>query len=257
MRLKSVIALILVCLVLPLTLRAVFPVHYKADHQASQRRAIEARVAQIQRDWQGQEFRPLAETGVEAGLLRRAAEAGHGLSAAQQDALAGALARVLAYLRQPTPEAYLGLRGGHGFHLSTGLLARLSGALPPGTEQDAARAVPYVWDAIHRQAPCGGPPRVAELAPASVAAALGRTNSAQALLGGPVARGFTVAVEAVNPGYAVPAEGPFLHLGFVARLAGATNAGPFHLTLAWNGEQGRWEPARLLADRTLGVETLF
>jgi hypothetical protein len=73
-----------------------------------------------------------------------------------------------------------------------------------------------------------------------------------------------VAVEAINPGFAYPAqetspgnENLFFHTSFFAKMNGKEQAGPVYLSFYWSDEHKIWVPNRLITDQWLGIETMF
>jgi hypothetical protein len=76
-----------------------------------------------------------------------------------------------------------------------------------------------------------------------------------------------MAVEAANPGIRytgdLPSSAPnpdqsvYLHLSFLAKANGSTNAGPLYVSLCWLEQDQEWGLSRLITDQWVGITTVF
>ncbi len=111
------------------------------------------------------------------------------------------------------------------------------------------------------------PPRITAVCAENIAAATSSTNTVLALVSGKVAKGFTVFVEHLNPGFVYtsqpsPSGGPshlqlFFHLSFYARSTASERAGPAYISLCWLPEDQAWALGGFITDRCLGIRTIF
>jgi hypothetical protein len=83
------------------------------------------------------------------------------------------------------------------------------------------------------------------------------------MLVGPVKQGFTIAVEAFEPGFhyaMTPEEAAhptLFEFSFLARRSGSSIAGPLYVSLIWVEGDKNWALNRLVADNWLRMQTVF
>lgn len=254
----------------------------KLAHQAAGVRARE-----IQAAWKALPYIAASDPVTVQALVSKIDWTSLNLSDPQKAKLQGRVERVLAYLFAPTLDEYCQLKTcGLRYRFSPSRSAQMiladsergsakplriaaagaesiDGALDAGGECSVTRAV---WE---RTAALQGPPWFSKLTGVSlhgVSAALSPTNTPTALLKGSVAKGWTSATEALNPGFQYPAlsDRPttnntslFFHLSFFAQTDGGNRAGPVYLCLGWLPGDEEWALCRMISDSMLGIRILF
>jgi hypothetical protein len=195
------------------------------------------------------------------------------LSEAQKARLKDRLQQVLNYLQDPSLEEYYSLKTEAlvwNFELSPAGRLRLGNTeiMVDGVAQRQPLDVVFsLWEASCHESKTGQPPRLTAVCLESIDIARSDTNSAAALLKGPVAKGFTVAHEATDPGFiyghqAAPGsaervEDLFVFLGFLARSDASNDAGPVYISFYWSDQDQNWALSSLLTDALLNMNILF
>jgi hypothetical protein len=195
------------------------------------------------------------------------------ISEVQRASLKERLYQVINYLQDPSFEEYYSLKTealDWSFELSAAGRRRLGNLeiMKGCVEQpQPLELVMPLWDATCRQNKNGLPPRLTSVCQESIDIATSRTDSAAALLKGPVAKGFTMAREATSPGFiygqkaasgsAELKQDLFVFLSFVARCDVSTDAGPVYISLYWSEPDQNWALSRLLTDVLLNMNILF
>lgn len=246
--------------------------HYVREAREVATRASQRRSRQIETAWKRHTYTDLS-AGTEEALFQRIPWASLALSDVEQAKLRVRLSDVLHYLERPSVEEYYRLKT-EGFHWSlqprgyaSNLLAK---ALPAADvrmycARDPRTATRSLWAEVHTAHTEGAASPVSWLTAVCLDSVVGnteRTNTGRALLTGSVKQGFTVAVEAVDPGFVYSSEkalkAPLLfQLSFLAKANGLENAGPVYISLLWVEEDQNWALNRLLTDSWLRVKTLF
>ncbi len=195
------------------------------------------------------------------------------LSDLQQGKLSLRVAALFRYLQNPSFAEYYRLKTeGLRFQFEPDqhvkdLLGRSAPKDEAGPLPDPKETLEAIWAAVHRQGGNTTVPKITAFCPEHIAAGLSSSNSAGSLLHGQAHKGFTIAEGALDPGIQylslqnAPTDGPeaplYFHLSFFAKMNGSENAGPIYVSLCWLPEEQQWGLSRLIADRWVGMATVF
>src|SRR5258708_7831480 len=97
-------------------------------------------------------------------------------------------------------------------------------------------------------------PKLTAISIESVLGAISHTNSGRVTLGGPVRQGFTVAAEALEPGFRYDlhdgsSSSPLLfEFSFLAKASESAVTGPLHISLIWVDSDRTWALNRMILD---------
>jgi hypothetical protein len=244
-------------------------VHFARESQEVAAKASQKRSRQIEAAWRLRTYNALS-AGTEEALIRRVPWTSLALSELQQTKLRVRLTEVLHYLELPTLDEYYRLKT-EGFHWSlqphgsaSNLLVTAFPRLDIGT-QPARAVIKVLWEEVRAQDASSAVFRLTAVCLDSVIGGTEHTNTGGRLLTGTVKQGFTVAVEAVDPGFVYVggkvSNVPLLfQLSFLAKANGANgaeNVGPVYVSLLWVEEDKNWGLNRLITDSWLKVRTIF
>ena len=247
------------------------------ERYAEERRRIETK-GQIKRARElAARWNSLRYANVETGKLSEAFTAridwaALKLSDDQTAKLAHRLGELFDYLQHPSVEAYYRLKTEgcqFEFALSTNA-SRLLRAKQPMTDSSENRqpkeTVKSLWEVINNGA-AGASSRITEICLDHVALSRSSTNSFSAILNGKACKGFTMAQEAMDPGFvyagAAASRSPdsvenfYLNLSFFAHSSASANAGPIYISMRWSEGDQNWIPSRMFTDMLLNMNLLF
>jgi hypothetical protein len=260
-RFHLLVGMVIVCVVIPL--RGALRDRYAAERRDLQREAANQRVLQLSAQWASAPYVEPTVANIERLLDASEDWARLELPEPQRGRLRERLVDVLGYLGAPTLETYYRLK-------TEGLSWRFEPEpklLPVAQERsfevgEALEFVEELWEATRSRVDTSGRHRVSAMADLSMT--LSRVNSVEALLGGAVGKGMTVARGGVDPGFRYVrsvavggADGLFVHLSFLARSNASEHSGPVHLSLSWSEADRDWILSRLITDELLGITILF
>ncbi|MGO8675121.1 MAG: hypothetical protein ACLQVX_04530 [Limisphaerales bacterium] len=242
--------------------------HFNRQFQAVGKEAAQKHSRQIEAAWKRHAYSDLASAHTEQAILSKIPWPSLALSEVQQAKLRLRVQEVLRYLEQPSFDEYYRLKT-EGLHWSLEPQGYASSLLGMSTQHrttvspsdEPKGAVRFMWEnAGASEKP--SPPKLAAVCVDTLTGSTGRTNTGRALLTGSVKRGFTAAVEAVDPGFvytaAASSKAPLLfQLSFLAKANGSENAGPVYVSLLWVEGDGNWAPNRLITDSWLRIKTIF
>ena len=235
-------------------------------------RARAEQSSEVEAAWRSLRYTSSEPPRFEESFLNKIDFAGLGLAGIQEAKLREQLVRLLRYLESPTVEHYLTLKTqGLRFEFKASrateaLLARDGMSAEEVGLMSAEESVSHLWRAVSSGEAGSGPRRLTTVCLDNIAVSIGRTNSPLALLKGPTRKGFTTAIEAIDPGFAYPAlarprpDGtgpPVVCLSFYARVSGSENAGPVYIALTWCAGAEQWAPVRFISDSWLKWRILF
>lgn len=253
--------------------RLALPHRYALERQEIAREAGARRSREIQMAWRALSYTNLTDHAVIDTLIAKIDSPSLGLSDLQRTGLESRLREVIDYLHSPGVDQYYepktaGLH--YRFELSKRAQRLLANAKSPpeqGPPREPREVAQVLWNAVHTNAETPGGSTLSAVCLDQVAALTSRTNSGRALLSGRVAKGFTVAEEALNPGFEYPggatatsgdaAQGLFVHLSFFAQTSPSGNAGPVYISLGWSEQDQEWFLSRLITDVWLRLNPLF
>lgn len=244
---------------------------HAAERQEIAKRATEQRSREIEEQWKRLKYSEASDSKFPDAFVSKIDWRPLRLSDVQRTQLQSRLPELLRYLRDPGFDEYFRLKTeglSHRFHLDDKAMKAYrvepfegENSVPQGEREAAHR----FWEAVHRGTNAA-PTKLTAFCLDQIVVARSDTNSVWSLIKGPVSKGFTVAVEGVDPGleYAgarnkLSEESEkelFLHLSFFAR-AQSGNAGPVYASLQWLESDQQWAFTRLVTDVWLGVRTLF
>lgn len=253
--------------------RAARSEHYAREYREIAKNATIARAQQIEQTWRALPYTNAPLDAVGDQFLAAINWSSLRLSEVQESKLRTRLRQLFRYLTEPRFQDYYRLKT-DGFHYQFEPNQRTRRVMAEAAERkelDGPRSdvetVKLVWNIIHRKSGETVLPQISAVCLQSVASTISHTNSGFSLLNGKVAKGFTVAVEALEPGFVYPigeqpvpgvvSEGLFYEFSFFAKANGKDNAGPMHISLYWVEQDQNWALNRLISDQWLGFETLF
>ncbi len=194
------------------------------------------------------------------------------LSDHQRTSLERRLGELFDYLQNPSVEAYYRLKTEgfrFEFELSTNAsrLLRAKQQVTDATEtRQPMEVVRSLWEVVHK-AGAGASSCLTEICLDHVAVARSSTNSFSAILHGKACKGFTMAQEAIDPGFVYAgaaatqspgsAETIYVNLSFFAHSSASTNAGPVYISLRWSEADQNWIQSRMFTDILLKMDLLF
>jgi hypothetical protein len=120
-----------------------------------------------------------------------------------------------------------------------------------------------LWEKVHSHNGKTALPKLTAIAVDSISGAVAHTNSGRVMLGGPIKQGFTVAAEALEPGFVYPSaqktsSAPLLfEFSFLAKANDSGVAGPLYISLIWLDHDETWALNRMVLDTWHGFTTLF
>ena len=243
--------------------------HFTREAQEVAAKAAQKRSRQIEAGWRRHSYTELSARTEEA-MFERIAWTSLALSGVEQAKLRVRLSEVLHYLEYPRLDEYYRLKTeGFQWRLEpqgyvSNLLAKALPRLEIGShsDRDPQTTVKRLWEMVYSEGASSTVPRLTAVCLESVVGATARTNTGKALLTGSVKQGFTMAIEAVDPGFSYsrgkPSNMPLVfQLSFLAKANDPQNAGPVYISLLWVEEDQNWALNRLLTDSWLKVKTIF
>jgi hypothetical protein len=260
--------LFLLCLGCVCALRLVWAGHFVRELNRVVVEASRDQSREMEAVWRRQAFAPFSAAPAVSAMFKKVQLPPTSFTEAQRAKLERRLLEVLRYFEQPTFDEYYRLKtAGLRWKFdpdgrARGLLARsgAEGSIKP-TPAEARESVRRIWDQAHAGSlVCL--PRITAICLDSIAGVTTHANSAKALLTGEVKRGFTVAVEATDPGFVygsveAPVEPILFEMSFLARANGSEDAGPMYISLLWVEADQEWALNRLMTDRWLHIRTIF
>ena len=250
------------------------------DDYAAERRQIELngrarRASEMAASWNKARYISTSDPAFNERFLEKLEWGSLHLPPERETMLREKLTEVMEYLRAPSLSRYLQLKT-NGMHLTfepslatQQSLKRALKSQPHQRELEPGRAVSTLWSYLMSPTNKGGEyPRLTAVSIDHVKTALSYTNSATAVLKGPVSQGMTIVQEAINPGFRYTfwftnvnqvsaAPGSLVCVSFLARSNTSTNATPVYLSLRWSEVDGKWAPDRLFTDVLLNFRTFF
>jgi len=249
--------------------RIAWPGHYKRDRAQVAARAALTRAREIASGWSTLPFTRVDTPSALQSFLAGTKSASLTMSELQRSKATERVVQVVQYLEHPSLMSYCRLK-------TEGLRWRLDAA--PRTTNSLASASPgkaaepalesgssleRIWNSFHQRGGKVDPPHITTIALDTVKAAISHTNSGRALLASRVKQGFTIAVEALEPGFHYyylnnTNTTPLLfEFSFMARSSSSDNPGPIHVSFICSEGDQNWVPNRLLVDKWLDFPVLF
>lgn len=253
--------------------RMLFKEHYAWDSRVAGERAWVRGARNKERKWRQLSYASAHDRAFVDSFLAQIQWEKLALQGEQASKLRARVAEIIDYLTDPSFEKYYLIKT-HGLHfefkptaaalfLATNNYAALTPIqVAPETKQLLMRA----WNTAHVKSGHVAPPRIVAVCLTQVSGAISHTNTVWSLLTGTVAKGFTRAAEAVDPGFlysqtsqsaAKPDDNTFFHLSFYAQSDEPESAGPIYISLSWLPKDRDWALTRLVSDYWLNMHTLL
>jgi hypothetical protein len=248
--------------------RAVWPKYYANDVRQAAGRAMTTRARDIQADWKKTPFTGVSNVGLEEAFLGKIQWSSLGLSDVQTTSLTNRLVELIRYFEQPDFETYYRLKtDGFQYRFVPAMwvtnFLREAALVSTQFDGDPKELIRILWGKVHNNNGNAVLPKVTAICLESVAGTVSHTNSARVMLGGPIKQGFTVATEALEPGFQYALHrnaglSPLLfEFSFLVKVNESGMAGPLHISLVWVDADKTWALNRLILDTSLGFQTMF
>jgi len=261
-------------LLLTLSMRLALSERYRLERRQIEAVAAKQRSRDVADGWNRQSFSAPTRGKLGDAFVRAIDWQRLALSDVQKARLDSRLREILNYLQSPSLDEYYRLKTealSWKFQLGESARRRLGLAEPgPATaaELQPLDAVGALWDAVRRlNNKTGAPPRLTAVCLEGIRIATSQTNSPSAVLLGQIAKGFTIAQEATDPGFTYAPQAlsdiadrrqeVFVFLGFLARSDVSEDAGPLYISLYWSEDDQNWALSRLFTDVLLKMNLLF
>jgi hypothetical protein len=235
--------------------------HYKRDRREVERQARDRRTRELLAFWGKLTFS--AGEQVPGAFAARVDWPSLHLADNQKRLAMNRIGDVIAYLENPSLQEYYRLKT-EGLHYAFKPSPRATHVLARSNRQvvadDLRSTVAAVWERMSGERP----PCLTGICLDNIAAITTTTNNAAAMLGGKLSKSFTIAYDALDPGFQYQtgaaqstAKQLFLNLSFFARSSTSTNPGPVHISLLWSDADGTWALHKMLTDVHLNLNTMF
>ena len=259
-------------IVVVLPARVALRQQYAAERHRIERQGRRESSQEMAAQWNALRYTDAVSENVTKAFLAKIDGLSLSLTELNKARLEQRLKEALDYLQNPTFEEYYRLKTAGlrwQFELSDRVpkFLRRSALLEQGTEKPTPRElVKSVWDAINTPK-AGVPHRITSVCLDHIGMETSRTNSPHAIMGEKASIGFTMAREAIDPGfqYVDPQRSSsmgsapelFVHISFFAHSNVAVEAGPVYLSLYWSEPDQNWALSRMFTDVLLRMDALF
>jgi hypothetical protein len=255
------------CYAITLSPRLFWPGYYATTVTDAADKATKRRAIEIEADWKGFPFTSVLQDGFDDAFFTKIDWLSLSLSEPQAAKLKPRVLELIHYFQQPDFDTYFRLKTA-GLHYEfvpqRWTTNFLQNTRKLQKEDDIIKEqVKLLWDKVHTRGGKTVMPRLTAISIETVSGAISHTNSGRAMLGGPIKKGFTIAGEALEPGFlytpnqAKDALPLLFEFSFLAKANDSGIAGPLYISLVWVEADEQWALNRMILDTWHGLHTMF